>query len=117
MHKRLVISLMAIVLAFWFITPAVAGGEEFTAQIESMVVATGSNGQEYVRFILPMTKKTSSGIEYPDSFAFMAFGNLVEEAKKYKEGDQLTVIATMRLYQGSESYTIKKFLPTKTASQ
>ncbi len=111
MHKRTIVSLLAITLFLsWFVIPAIAGGEEVTGTIESMVVTLDKNQQEYVRFIIPMTKKTSSGIEYPDSFAFMAFGKQVEEAKTYKEGDTISVIATMRLYQGSESYTIKKFL-------
>ena len=116
MHKKFAI-LLAIVLVTWFVIPAYAGGQEVTATIESMVVTLDKNQQEYVRFILPLSKKTSSGIQYDDAFAFMAFGNLVEEAKKYKVGDTVRVIATMRVYQGSESYTIKKFLPLKTASQ
>ena len=98
--------------------PAIAGGEEVTGVIESMVVTLDKNQKEYVRYIIPMTKKTASGIEYPDSFAFMVFNpNLLEKAKSYKEGDTITVIATMRMYQGSESYTVKAFLPNKTASQ
>lgn len=108
--------LVMAVLLTWIVAPAIAGGEEVTGTIESMVVTLDKNQAEYVRFIIPMTKKTASGIEYPDSFAFMAFGNMVTEAKTYKTGDKIKVIATMRIYQGSESYTIKKFLPTETAS-
>ena len=112
--KKLAILLTIALVLTWFVAPAIAGGEEVTGVIESMVITLDKNQAEYVRFIIPMTRKTSSGILYNDSFAFMAFGNHVEQAKTYKEGDTISVIATMRVYQGSESYTIKKFLPTAT---
>ena len=118
-HRNSIIAtcLIIAVLLTWFVTPAIAGGEEVQAVIEDMVVTLDKNQKEYVRFILPMTKKTASGISYPDSFAFMVFkADLLEEAKTYKIGDEIRVIATMRIYQGSESYTVKAFLPTKTAA-
>ena len=111
--STIAISLAIALVLTWFVVPAIAGGQEVTGTIESMVVTLDKNQQEYVRFIVPMSKKTASGIQYDDSFAFMAFGKHVEEAKTYKEGDQISVIATMRLFNGSESYTIKKFLPNQ----
>ena len=116
MHKKFAILLAIALVLSWFVVPAIAGSEEMTITIESMVITTDKNGQEYVRFIVPMTLKTKNGVEYPDSFPFMAFGKLVEQAKTYKAGDTLTVVAKSRIYQDRKSYTILKF-QTETASQ
>jgi hypothetical protein len=102
--------LLAILVIFMFIAPtAWSAGEKVSGVIDSMVVKQDKNGNEYVRFILPLTLNLN-GIAYQDSLPFMAFGAQVEEAKTYKEGDTLNVIAKSREFQGRQSYTILKYL-------
>ena len=87
-----------------------AKGEEVSGVIESVVTKTDKNGNEYVRFIVPVTQKSSSGVEYKESLPFMAFGAQVDQAKTYKAGDLLKVIARSRVFQDRQSYTILKYL-------
>jgi hypothetical protein len=104
------IAILAILVVFMFTAPAAwSASEKVTGTIESMVVKQDKNGNEYVRFILPLTLNLN-GIAYEDSLPFMAFGAQVTQAKTYKEGDTLTVIAKSREFQGRQSYTILKYL-------
>lgn len=110
MHKRIMIALLAILVIFMLTVPvAWSAGEKVTGQITAMVVKQDKNGNEYVRFILPITMKLE-GVEYTDALPFMAFGAQVDKGKTYKEGDTLTVIAKSREFQGRQSYTILKYL-------
>lgn len=108
-HLTIVLAIL-IALAFVWTAPAFAKGEEISGVIENIVIKADKNGNEYVRFIVPITQKSESGIEYQESLPFMAFGAQVEEAKAYKTGDTLKVIARSRVYQDRQSYTILKYL-------
>ena len=110
MNKHLTIVALTIVLALICSIPAWAAGQEVSGTIESAVTKMDKNGNEYVRFIIPVTQKSSSGIEYEESLPFMAFGAQVDQAKTYKAGDLLKVIARSRVFQDRQSYTILKYL-------
>ena len=63
MRKHLTV-ILAIFIVFMFIVPtAWSAGEKVTGTISSMVVARDVNGNEYIRFIVPMDMKLS-GVEY-----------------------------------------------------
>jgi len=110
MQKHFKFAVLAIIAVFILTVPtAWAASEQVSGTIESMVVKLDKNGNEYVRFIVPLTLNLN-GIAYNDSLPFMAFGAQVEQAKTYKEGDTLTVIAKSREFQGRQSFTILKYL-------
>jgi hypothetical protein len=115
MRKHLLVTLLIIAVMCWA-APAIAQNDEVTFTVDSMISKIGSNGKEYVRFIGSFELVSESGIKYPDALPFMAFGKLVEEAKTYKTGDTVSVIAKARTFEGRNSYTILKFV-TETASQ
>lgn len=111
MYKHNIIAVvLAIVLALVWTAPAMAKGVEITGVIESVVVKLDKNNNEYVRFIVPVAMKSESGVEYTQSLPFMAFGDQVEQAKLFKAGDTLNVIASHRTFGSRESYTILKYL-------
>jgi len=107
-HRLSVVIVLAIVLAF--ATVSWAKPVEISGTIEQMVSKIGTNGKPYVRFIVPVSGKTESGVAYMQSLPFMAFGDLVTDAKLYKEGQVVKCVAEMRYYNGRQSYTILKFI-------
>ena len=107
-HRLSVLIILAIVLAF--ATVSWAKPVEISGKIEQMVLKIGSNGSPYVRFIIPVTSKTESGVVYTQSVPFMVFGDLVTDAKLYKEGQVLKCVAEMRYFNGRQSYTVMKFI-------
>jgi hypothetical protein len=108
--RKLSIFLIALLTIMWFIAvPIHAADQNLNVTIESATLAVDKNGREYIRFIVPVDKQLQ-GVEYSDSVAVMAFGNMTEPAKAYKAGDQLNVIVKSREYQGNTSYTVLKFL-------
>ena len=109
-HRLSVVIVLAIVLAFAFTTVSWAKPAEISGKIEQMVSKIGTNGKPYVRFIIPVASKTESGVAYTQSLPFMAFGDLVTDAKLYKEGQVVKCVAEMRYYNGRQSYTILKFI-------
>ena len=109
-HFTFTLAITIVLAVLMIMAPAAwSAGENVTGTIESMVVKQDKNGNEYVRFIVPLTLKLN-GVSYEDSLPFMAFGTQVEKGKTYKEGDTLTVIAKSREFQGRQSYTILKYL-------
>ena len=117
MKKHLSI-LIALAIVFWLVTPAMAAdGQEITGTITSMTEALTKRAKvPYIRFIVKFEKVTDSGVKYEDSLPFMVFGTLVEEGRTYKEGQELTVVAKSREYQGRLSYTVLKFVKQAQAS-
>ena len=107
-HRLSVVIVLAIVLAF--ATISWAKPADISGKIEQMVVKKDKNGAEYVRFIIPVSGKTESGVVYAQSVPFMAFGDIVKDAKLYKEGQVLRCVAEMRNYNDRQSYTILKFM-------
>ena len=107
-HRLSVVIVLAIVLAF--ATVSWAKPADISGKIEQMVVKKDKNGAEYVRFIIPVSGKTENGVVYAQSVPFMAFGDIVKDAKLYKEGQVLRCVAEMRYYNGRQSYTILKFM-------
>lgn len=100
---------IALLLALVITSVAWANPVEISGTIEQMVSKLDKNGNPYVRFIVGITGKTDSGVEYPQSVPFMAFGALEPAAKAYKEGDTLNVVAEPRVFNGRTSYTILKY--------
>ena len=109
MKKHFNVALAILIALMLTVSITWAAGEKVTGVIDSMVVKQDRNGNEYVRFIVPLTLNLN-GVSYEDALPFMAFGAQVEEGKTYKEGDTLTVIAKSREFQGRQSYTILKYL-------
>jgi hypothetical protein len=109
MYKSRIVVLLTIALVLAFTMPAFAKDQTLTVKIDQMVAKNDTNGRLYVRFICPVNK-VRDGVEYTDSLPFMAFGNLVPAARKYKEGDTISVVAKERWYEGRQSFTILKFL-------
>ena len=109
MKKYFSILLAILVVSLFIVSTSWAAGEKVSGVIETMIVKQDRNGNEYVRFIVPLTLNLN-GISYKDALPFMAFGAQVDQAKTYKEGDTLTVIAKSREFQGRQSYTILKYL-------
>ena len=109
-HFTFILAITIVLAIFIIMAPtAWSAGEKVSGTISSMVVKQDKNGNEYVRFIVPLTLNLN-GIAYEDALPFMAFGSQVEQGKTYKEGDVLTVIAKSREFQGRQSYTILKYL-------
>lgn len=81
--------------------------------IESKTLATGSDGNEYIRFIVN-EKRELSGVTYDAGVAVMVFSGsapeVFEQAKAMNPGDKIRAIAEQREYQGRTSYTIRQFL-------
>jgi hypothetical protein len=103
---------MAILIAVSIVLAAsfsFAADTVLDVQIESAVSKLDKNGNEYVRFIVPI-QATLNGIKYTKTVPVMAFSNMAEDAKKLKAGDQLRAICSVREYQGRESYTILAFI-------
>jgi hypothetical protein len=78
-------------------------------KIESVTIDKDKNGNEYVRFIVEEARELS-GIKYNTSVAVMAFGETVQAAKSYREGQSLKAVVSSREYQGRVSYTILAFV-------
>jgi hypothetical protein len=108
-HFPILLAIIVIFMFTFFVSQSWAAGEKVSGTISNMVVKQDKNGNEYVRFIVPLTLNLN-GISYEDALPFMAFGAQVEEGKTYKEGDVLTVIAKSREFQGRQSYTILKYV-------
>lgn len=104
-------SLVIISLVLTFALPAMAADKVLNVKIQSMTEAVDRNGHDYVRFIVGETR-TLQGVSYDAGVPVMAFGPNVEQAKTLKEGDTLKAIVTPREFQGRQSYTIQKFMPT-----
>lgn len=109
MHK-ISTALIAILVIVWCLAvPVYATDSNLNVVIESATLAKDKNGNEYVRFIVPVDKQLQ-GVEYQDTVAVMAFGSMTQPAKAYKAGDTLNAIVKSREFQGNTSYTILKFL-------
>lgn len=109
MKKHFTILFAILVVFMLTVSTSWAAGEKVSGTIQTMVVKQDKNGNEYVRFIIPLTLNLN-GVSYEDALPFMAFGAQVDQGKTYKEGDVLTVIAKSREFQGRQSYTILKYL-------
>lgn len=107
--KKLII--LALICSLVWIAPALAKDEQITGKIDSITEGTTNRtNQPYLRIIVTFDKKTDSGVVYPDSLPFMVFGKLVPEGKTYKQGQDITVVAKSRYYEGRQSYTVLKFV-------
>ena len=109
MRKYSVIAVLAIMALVWIATPAVAKPLEIEVTITSVTVALDKNGNQYVRFIAPVTQTTDKGSQVPVELPIMAFGPHVEQAKTMKAGQQLKVTVLSRYFQGRQSFTILKY--------
>jgi hypothetical protein len=108
--KRLILILLAVAFV---VAPAFAADKVVKATIQSAIEKNGSDGMPYIRFIINENRvKTIGGVEYPYTVGvtLMCFGDLVEEARKLAQGDELHAIAQEREWQGRKSYVLLKFL-------
>jgi hypothetical protein len=104
---------IAILIAVMWITSPVmvaAADEVVDTTIQSTVQKRDKNGQDYVRFIIPI-ERTLNGISYNDTVAVNAYPPLVTEAAGYKSGQKLHAIVGFREFNGRQYGTILKFLP------
>ena len=101
--------LVVLLAIMWFVPVVHAANENLSAVVESATLAKDKNGNDYVRFIIPVSKNMQ-GIQYDDTIVVMAFGKLAQPAQAYKAGDTLNAIVKSREFQGNTSYTILKFL-------
>jgi hypothetical protein len=108
MHK-LFKALLVMVLIMGLTIPALAKEVKLDVTVDSMVEKTDKNGNQYVRFIAIMDKQLE-GTSYQTGVPIMAFGAAVEQARNYKAGDQLKVIAKYREWNSTESYTILAYI-------
>lgn len=100
---------MAILIILMVAQAAQAADVMLDTKIDSVTVATGKDGSEYVRFIITEAR-TLQGAAYNTTLAVMSFGDQVELAKAYKAGDDLKAVAQKRSFQGRDSYIILSFI-------
>jgi hypothetical protein len=106
MRKLTSIVLLAI---FVLLVGVTANAETLDTTIDSVTTALDKNGNEYVRFIVTVSRE-EGGIKYDMGIPVLAFGDLVAQAKTFKAGDKLECAASYRkLPDGRESYTIRGF--------
>ena len=109
--KKFAIIILAIVCLFWTL-PVIAADKIIDTKIESAVQKKDKNGDDYVRFIVPINKSLN-GVDYTDSMSVNAYGTLFTQATTYKDGQPLNAIVSIKEYNGREYGTILKFLPAK----
>ena len=78
-------------------------------KITQAVTKPDKNGNDYTRFIV-QEERELNGIEYEVGIPVMSFGELVEKAKTYKEGDTVKAIVSVNEYQGRTSYNVIAFV-------
>ena len=106
-----VIIMVSVMIAVTAI-PSHAGTQQLDFTVGDMATALDKNGNEYVRFIVPITKEWKGHV-FEFGVPAMAFGKLVPQAKEFSPGDEVSAIVNYRkLSDGRESYTILKFLMT-----
>ena len=118
MKRNLVlfVAILAIVSFMWAATPARAEDVVLKFKPSSVSILKDRSGNEYVRFIMPDSKELS-GIRYSAGISVNAYREMVEQAKALKPGQEVTVVASKREYNGSTYYTILAFGGTTTAAK
>jgi len=99
---------IALTLSFG-IGMAYAKDKILDVKIEEAVTKLDKYGKEYVRFIVTENRELH-GVKYDTTVAVMAFGETVELAKKYNQGEQLKAVCSSKEYNGRLSYTVITFL-------
>lgn len=103
------VTVMLIIGMFAMTPPASAEDMVLNASIDSITFKADKNGAEYGRAII-LEEKSLGGVSYTDGVAVMAFGDMVEPLKAYKQGDTLKAVVGKTEYQGRTSYTLKAFI-------
>ncbi len=108
-RKRVMVSVMALMLMLMFVSPAFAAERIVNLPITNKVTTLDRNGNEYTRLIVTETKQIQ-GVSYDMGVAAMAFGAMNEGAKALEIGDTLNAIVSDRVFNGRSSLTIQKIL-------
>jgi saccharopine dehydrogenase-like NADP-dependent oxidoreductase len=113
MRKSAAILIIAILILANLIAFSAAMAEDkiVTGKIQSITEGTGKAGK-FIRIILEEARSLN-GISYTAGVPAMCFGPMIEEARKVKAGQTISMIAQEREYQGSKSYTALKIIEAK----
>ena len=74
--------------------------------VQSVGEFTDKNGDKYARIIITETRNLN-GVTYQAGVPVMAFGDSKDQLAGVSAGDQISFIADKRLYNGSNSYTLR----------
>lgn len=108
----LAITILAII-TLALTLPAAAKDLVLESTIQTMTVKNDKNGNEYVRFLIPV-EKSLNGIAYTTTASVMCFSETAEMAKTYKEGDKFKAIVAENEYQGRMGYNLLAFVKLET---
>ena len=104
--KRAALAVVAALILSLFAMSGIASAEDklLNAKADNVVIAKGKNNKEYVR-VTVIEDRQISGVKYQMPVSIMFFGNLVEQAKKIKTGQNVKCVVQARDFQGRTSYT------------
>ena len=74
--------------------------------VQSIGEYTDKNGDRYMRAIVSETRSLN-GVTYQAGVPVMTFGDSKNQLAGISAGDQISFIADKRLYNGSNSYTLR----------
>ena len=103
---------VAVCLVMLFAGIAIGAEVMVTGTVQTIVKdATDKNGNSYARAIIA-EPASLGGVQYSRGIPAMFFGTeLHEAAQSIEAGDQIKFIATKRMFNGRESYTVLKIVP------
>lgn len=107
--KKLTTFAIALILSIMLVAPTMAADMILDTQILDISQQTDKNGNLYTRAII-LEKRSLEGVEYEDTVAVMAFGEMAAPLATYQAGEQLKAVVGSREYQGRTSYTVKKII-------
>ena len=107
-----------LVLAFLVLCAAnaVASGDVMLTDVKvsKKISKMDKNGNPIALLFLAETK-TLNGIEYASDTMATCFSQVVDQCQPVNEGDLVTLIATPQVYNGNDSYVVRKIVSSKAA--